>query len=437
MRKVFTFLLTAIVCMASHAPACATETLQETSPTINVPASNSPIEGTSYTINGTYNAGASATKIGTTPTVKFRVNRSAGSIANAIEFSVNDGYEITGISFQGVTNTDDVSATIGNVYVDGIAHGNIADKNMPARNSGKVWNMSVNNIHARESIVLAFSELNGVTQANICYSIEYRQILALNLTKKGLTIDDWTVTGATLNETNSSAGKYTYDIAGGVSSISYVTATPNVEFQISNSNDKANAFYIYPGKCYEFNGKNGVLRVKETEADDTIRITVAAKGSTVANFADGTGTYPKNATALTADLTLPAKGSEGADANGYVWRTLEYVSKGGDVEIAETAAGFRARLVEIVPAKAPEPPATVSDSGTFGTNNCLSWTLMTDGVLIIRGNGATDISGYTPWNDSELTQVIIEADSVTLYENSFPENVPIVIGENVNYIKFN
>ncbi|MBR6117185.1 MAG: hypothetical protein IKP93_06890 [Paludibacteraceae bacterium] len=171
----------------------------------------------------------------------------------------------------------------------------------------------------------------------------------IDLTTVGTSIDQWTVGEATLNETASDtqAGKYVYDIKAGVASESYINAEPSVVFQIKNGSDKAKAFVVYPGKCYEFGGKNGILIIKNTNPGDKIVLTVAAKGSTAANFADEAGTFPVNAIAVSTDLTCPAKGSAGADEQGYVWKTLEYQSIGADVEIKEFAGGYRIKAIQI------------------------------------------------------------------------------------------
>ena len=171
----------------------------------------------------------------------------------------------------------------------------------------------------------------------------------IDLSAVGTSIDDWTVSEATPNsgESDASKGKYVYDIKANVASESFINAEPNVVFQIKNGSDKAKAFAVYPGKCYEFGGKNGILIIKNTAAGDKIRLTVAAKGSTAANFVDPDGAYPKQAIAVSADLTLPAKGSDGADAQGYVWKELEYTSLGGDVEIKEFAGGYRIKAIQV------------------------------------------------------------------------------------------
>ena len=200
----------------------------------------------------------------------------------------------------------------------------------------------------------------------------------VDLTAIGTTIDQWTVGEATLNETESKPadGKYVYDIKGGVASESFINAEPNVVFQIKNGSDKKKAFVVYPGKCYEFGGKNGILILKGTSAGDAIKLTVAAKGGTAANFVDAAGAYPKKAVAVSTDLVLPAKGSEGADEDGYVWKVLEYTSAGGDVEIKEFDGGYRIKAIQI--------------GATQGIDNVeavKAEKFYRDGQLIIRKNG--------------------------------------------------
>ena len=176
----------------------------------------------------------------------------------------------------------------------------------------------------------------------------------IDLSAVGTSIDDWSISEATLNSEKSDASKskYVYDIKANVASESFINAEPNVVFQIKNTADKAQAFSVYPGKCYEFGGKNGILIIKNTAAGDKIRLTVAAKGGTAANFADAEGAYPKQAVAVSTDLTLPAKDkekaeTEGYDKEGYCWKELEYTSLGGDVEIKEFAGGYRINKVII------------------------------------------------------------------------------------------
>ncbi|MBQ6978587.1 MAG: hypothetical protein IJQ18_08140 [Paludibacteraceae bacterium] len=204
----------------------------------------------------------------------------------------------------------------------------------------------------------------------------------IDLTAVATTIADWTPGAqATLNagESDEAKGKYVYDIAGGEeANVTTTTADADLEFQTKNTKAKTKAFAIYPGKCFEFGGKNGVLVIKNTKLGDAIKLTVAAKGSTAANFADATAAFPKNAYALSTDLTLPAKqaGAEGADEQGYIWKVLEFESLGGDVEIKEFDGGYRISQIQV--------------GGTQGIDNVeavKAEKFYRDGQLIIRKNG--------------------------------------------------
>ena len=165
-------------------------------------------------------------------------------------------------------------------------------------------------------------------------------------------LDAWTVTDATLNTSESSTSTNVYDIQAGIEAVAYCSGDEDILFKIKNSSDKAKAFSIHANNCFEFGGKNGVIVFKETHPCEVIQITVAAKGDTDANFKDANNVYPKNAVNISADLTLPAKDPDQAgtgdyDENGYCWKTLTFISSGGDVEIKEFAAGYRIKSILI------------------------------------------------------------------------------------------
>lgn len=211
------------------------------------------------------------------------------------------------------------------------------------------------------SVVTTIQNFNGVIESTGSVAVEIlaeaspvapNEPFSLDLT----TIDSWTVENATLNSTSTET-KHVYDINSVVPGTVYPTGFPNVRFEIANTKGKTNAFTI-GSNYYEFSGKNGVVTIMNTQAGDIIRITGAAKGSTAANFNDTVeNIYPYNAVALSEDLVLPAKGSAGGDDKGYVWRTLEWQSLGGDVHIKEIAAGYRIQNIEVVRSNAP----TVAD----------------------------------------------------------------------------
>ena len=180
-------------------------------------------------------------------------------------------------------------------------------------------------------------------------------------------IDDWTITDAVLNEVESTSYSnlltYVYDITAGMPSVAYVTEVPNITFTIKNNSDKSKAFSIgisqgYYG-YYQAGGKNAVITIKNTRKNDIISLYVASKGSTAADFADPQGVYPINAVALSEYLTLPAKNGDSepgdeVDNSGYIWRTLQFRSLGGDVEIKEFAAGYRIRSISIQAGEEPK-----------------------------------------------------------------------------------
>ncbi len=161
---------------------------------------------------------------------------------------------------------------------------------------------------------------------------------------------DWTIENATKNTTQSTETKLVYDTQAGVeATIVPAKVSDDIQFSIKNTETKTKAFNINLGKCFEFGGKNGILTIDNVKSGATIKLVVAAKGNSAANFADDTKTFPKGATAVTEDLTCPAKskGAEGADEEGYIWKTLEYTANDATVQIKEFAAGYRIKSIEI------------------------------------------------------------------------------------------
>lgn len=221
--------------------------------------------------------------------------------------------------------------------------------------------------------------------------IVMREILDLSI--DGLSIDDWTINEATINAGSSdeSKGIYAFDVKAGVPGISYVTAKPRFQFEYGNSSDKTKAFYVYTSRCYEFGGKNGIINILNTQIGDTIKIEVAAKGSTAGNFADSKAVYPIHATTITEDLILPAKGSEGADANGYVWRTLEYLSQGGDVALKEFGGGCRIRIIEVIHIE-PNPTTDIENANS-SIGDKARIILLNGQIFILRGEKVYSVTG--------------------------------------------
>lgn len=201
-----------------------------------------------------------------------------------------------------------------------------------------------------------------VTPTDTTTVVQERQSTFLNFSDVQ-SIDDWTITNATRNETETTMydhlETYVYDIYANIPGVAYVTDMPDITFTMESTSDKTKAFYVginrgYYG-FYQTGGKNGIITIKNTRPYDIITLEVAAKGATAADFTDPKGQFPKNAVAMTSDLLLPAKnsGAEGEDDSGYTYRTLVYYSTGGDVQIKECTAGFRLRSISVKPGETP------------------------------------------------------------------------------------
>ena len=188
MKKLFTL---AAAVLASFSLWAATES----NPTADV-ASNDEVSGTSYTIDGTYVAGLGGAKAGdmTTKGIKFRLNRTAGELSNAVEFKVKEGYVITKIDFCGHVNDNSKTSTIKQVLVDGVDI-NAAPVDLPARTSSASFSYTIN---ATESFIMVF-EGSG-TQANIEYTITYEEAVQKEVDHVDVTLGGVAVNGEALSD---------------------------------------------------------------------------------------------------------------------------------------------------------------------------------------------------------------------------------------------
>jgi uncharacterized repeat protein (TIGR02543 family) len=168
MKKLFTL---AAAVLASFSLWAATES----NPTSA--SKDKDVAGTSYTIPGTFVAGAGSTKVGAMPDkgIKFRLNKPAGDLSNAIEFKVNEGYVINAIQLVGITNSDNKAATVGSIYVDGVAWNGTFNGALPAKNAEAASDIQITGIEAAQSVVFVFSDLGEATQGNICYTVTYEE----------------------------------------------------------------------------------------------------------------------------------------------------------------------------------------------------------------------------------------------------------------------
>jgi len=167
MKKIFT--------IAASMLFAATTLWAETETSANTGSSNVAVSGISYTIPGTYVAGAGGTKVDPMPNkgIKVRMNQTVGETANALQVKVNEGYKITAIQLIGVTNSDNKAITLASIYVDGVAYAGSFDTTIVAKNATTAATIALTGIEATSDIVYVVSNLNGATQANICLVVTY------------------------------------------------------------------------------------------------------------------------------------------------------------------------------------------------------------------------------------------------------------------------
>lgn len=138
-----------------------------------VSPADADIKEEAYTLSGNYNAGKGSSKVYPMPNkgVKIRIARTVESTPNAIEFSVNHLWKITGISLVGTTNTIGVSTQIKKIYIDGLEYTGDYNKEIPAKDAFEASYVVLENINALKSIVFVFEPSDAI-QANICYSLK-------------------------------------------------------------------------------------------------------------------------------------------------------------------------------------------------------------------------------------------------------------------------
>lgn len=168
------------------------------------------INGTSYSIAGTYIAGKGGAKAGSMQTegIKFRLNRAVGNVSNAIEFAVKTGYTISQLDFCGHVNDNSKTSSISQVLVDGQSI-SFSPVTLPAKTSSVSFSFS--GFSAAQSIVIVFS--GEGTQANLEYTVTYSngstppatipiESVALNKTTTSISVGAFETLTATVSPSN-------------------------------------------------------------------------------------------------------------------------------------------------------------------------------------------------------------------------------------------
>lgn len=149
----------------------ATYVLSEASP--STVTKDEDIVGVSYTVSGSYIAGAGAKK-GDMPNngAKFRT----GTSSNTLTFDVNPGWIITDIKIVGFAN-DEGTIDVTSAYVDGDKEKNVlpATVTLPASTEGKTKVVAVTGIQAKSAVTFAFDNSNVVknTQWSCTFEVTY------------------------------------------------------------------------------------------------------------------------------------------------------------------------------------------------------------------------------------------------------------------------
>ncbi len=280
MKKIFTL---AAAVLASFSLWAATES----NPTSA--SKDTDVAGTSYTIPGTYIAGAGSAKTGAMPDkgIKFRLNKPASDLNNAIEFKVNEGYVINAIQLVGVTNSDNKAATVGSIYVDGVAWNGTFNGALPAKNAEAASDIQVSGIAAAQSVVFVFSDLGGASQGNICYTVTYEEAVQKEVDHVDVTLGGVAVNGEALSDTQMATlyGALTLNLAA-----EYVEA-PTVTFTV-----QTDTYYVGETEPSTKSEKidvvaalnpDGKWQAQQTVGEKTYTITAVKPATVTITYMDG------------------------------------------------------------------------------------------------------------------------------------------------------
>lgn len=228
------------------------------------------IVGVSYTLGGDYVAGKGGAQAGTMTSkgIKFRINKTYGEIKNAVPFVVNEGYKITGISFDGQINDNTKTSVLGKILVDGTE---IVFTSVTLPNKTSSIKFATGTIEAKKEVVLVFD--GAASQANVEYTVTYEvaQVAIDDATLKSVTID-----GEALEGFDPATETYNVELPFGTTAVPTVAAV--------TTSKKANAV-VTPATTIP-----GATTIAVTAEDGTttktytINFTTAASASTDATL---------------------------------------------------------------------------------------------------------------------------------------------------------
>lgn len=280
MKKIFTL---AAAVLASFSLWAATES----NPTSA--SKDTDVAGTSYTIPGTYIAGAGSAKTGAMPDkgIKFRLNKPASDLNNAIEFKVNEGYVINAIQLVGVTNSDNKAATVGSIYVDGVAWNGTFNGALPAKNAEAASDIQVSGIAAAQSVVFVFSDLGGASQGNICYTVTYEEAVQKEVDHVDVTLGGVAINGEALSDTQMATlyGALTLNLAAEYVEAPTVTFTVQTDtYYVGETDPSTKSEKIDVVAALNPDGK---WQAQQTVGEKTYTITAVKPATVTITYMDG------------------------------------------------------------------------------------------------------------------------------------------------------
>lgn len=162
--------------------AAFAETGSETEKDATIGSSNQPVVGQSYTVEGTYNAGAGGSMAGDMTSKGFKMR--TGSDGNRCVFTVNPNYTITSLVINGISNYAQADGAEGqeerNVFVTKVevddAEVSFTGGEFPVKGSDHSGNLTISGIRATSTIAIYFDSSNSAgKQVNTSFVIDWER----------------------------------------------------------------------------------------------------------------------------------------------------------------------------------------------------------------------------------------------------------------------
>lgn len=322
MKKVFTLLTLALLSIGS---AWADT---EVSPVGG--SSNAEVIGTSFTIDGTFNAG-SGTQLANMQTkgIKIRTNRAE----NTLKIAVNDGYTINSVDIYIASNDKPSKLSVTGITVDGTAYtpgGVTYPLEVAAKDASNDATVIAVATPAKDNITLSFGGTSngtgtqGIMELHVDYTQEkviVQEITAVTFNGTAISDKDLatlkstkalTIDGSALN----GVGMVDVTLSSGGTTVTKVIdgTTATYTFTI-NGTDAYTVTVNNLAGTYTEQGAVVYYKKNDTEADGTNSKTVTANGITFTMDADKTFQYGSGSVTMGENKYVPLKLSTGCGVN--------------------------------------------------------------------------------------------------------------------------